>query len=105
MFFLKKTCNLQRKSGAKINLSCVNKPCIVSYLSAEKLNRKYNKVSKEKRKLAVKLKEANLANERLKSSNRSLLKSEKSLLQDKVNLEEELAKAKVSLLFGGFVEL
>nr|CAD2159288.1 unnamed protein product [Meloidogyne enterolobii] len=85
----------KKKSKAKLELSCVNKPCIISHINADRLNRKCNKLTKEKKTDAVKLTEANLEVEKLTRENKRLRKSKKALFKDKTNLIEELAREKV----------
>nr|CAD2170520.1 unnamed protein product [Meloidogyne enterolobii] len=85
----------KKKSKAKLELSCVNKPCIISHINADRLNRKCNKLTKDKKSDAVKLTEANLEVEKLTRENKRLRKSKKALFKDKTNLIEELAREKV----------
>uniref|UniRef100_A0A915P7F9 Uncharacterized protein n=1 Tax=Meloidogyne floridensis TaxID=298350 RepID=A0A915P7F9_9BILA len=85
----------KKKSKAKLELSCVNKTCIISHINADRLNRKCNKLTKDKKTDAVKLTEANLEVEKLTRENKRLRKSKKALFKDKTNLIEELAREKV----------
>ncbi|CAK5123736.1 unnamed protein product [Meloidogyne enterolobii] len=87
--------NVQKKSKAKLELSCVNKPCIITHINADRLNKKCNKLTKEKKTDAVKLTEANLEVEKLTRENKRLRKTKKALFKDKTNLTEELAREKV----------